>query len=103
MSLCQCLTELVSACFTGLWVQSFERQDALEEIAHMCRQENWRLAVWDIEKGLRVPGQGNGQAIDAGGSDPLAAIRSINALASAESSAILVLINFHRFLQSAEI
>jgi hypothetical protein len=103
MSLSQRLAELVSACFTGLWVQSFERQDALAEIAQMCHQENWQLAVWDIEKGLRVPGQGNGSTIDAGGSDPLAAIRSINALASADSSAILVLVNFHRFLQSAEI
>ena len=37
-----------------------------------------------------------------GGNDPLAAIRSINALASADSSAILVLVNFHRFLSSAE-
>ena len=40
---------------------------------------------------------------DAGGSDPLAAIRSINALASADSSAILVLANFHRFLSRPEI
>ena len=103
MSLSQRLTELISACFTGLWVQSFERHDALEEIAQMCRQENWRLSVWDIEKGLRVPSQGNAQAIDTGGNDPLAAIRSINALASADSSAVLVLVNFHRFLQSAEI
>ena len=39
----QRLTELISACFTGLWVQSFERQDALENIAQMCRQENWRF------------------------------------------------------------
>ena len=102
MSLSQRLAELVSACFTGLWVQSFERQDALEESLRLPPGE-LALAVWDIEKGLRVPGQGSGQAIDAGGNDPLAAIRSINALASADSSAILVLVNFHRFLQSAEI
>jgi hypothetical protein len=99
MSLLQRLAELISACFTGLWVQSFERQDALEEIARLCRQENWRLAIWDVHQGLRMPDQ----AIDAGVSDPLAAIRSLNALASADSSAILVLVNFHRFLQSAEI
>ena len=53
------------------------------EIAQMCREQNWRLAVWDIEQGLQIPGQGNGQSADAGGSDPLAAIRSINALAIA--------------------
>ena len=39
----QRLTELISACFTGLWVQLFERQDALENIAQTCRQENWRF------------------------------------------------------------
>jgi len=103
MSLSQRLAELISACFTGLWVQSYERQDALEEIAQMCRQENWRLSVWDIERGLRVPGQADSPAADAGGSDPMAAIRSINALASADNSVILVLVNFHRFLQSADI
>ena len=37
------------------------------------------------------------------GSDPLAAIRSLGALAAPDSSAVLVLVNFHRFLNSAEI
>jgi hypothetical protein len=34
---------------------------------------------------------------------PLAAIRSVNSLAGEDSSAVLVLVNFHRFLPSAEI
>jgi len=95
-----------SACFTGLWVRSFEHDEALAEIAGMCRGQNWRLAVWDIERGLQVSGQADGQPAEAGGGDPLAAIRSLNALASADSTAILailVLINFHRFLSSAEV
>jgi hypothetical protein len=37
------------------------------------------------------------------GATPLAAIRSVNALSSPDSSAILVLHNFHRFTNSAEI
>jgi len=101
MSLRQQLTEYVSACFTGLWVQSHEHDDALTEIAQLCRDQQWQLAVWDIEQGLQLPGQ-NGEG-DATGGDPLAAIRSVNALASADSSAILVLRNFHRFMNSAEI
>ncbi len=40
------LVEYVSACFTGLWVQSHEHPDALTEIARMCREEKWRLAVF---------------------------------------------------------
>ena len=59
MTLTQRLTEYISACFTGLWVQSHEHDDALAEIAQMCRQENWRLSVWDIERGLQVPGGPN--------------------------------------------
>jgi len=103
MSLSQHLTEYISACFTGLWVLSHEHDDALAEIAQMCRDQQWRLAVFDIERGLQLPGQASGQPAEAGGNDPLAAIRAVNALASADSSAVLVLVNFHRLLQSAEI
>ena len=100
MSLSDNLREYISACFTGLWVESHEHPDALTEMAELCREETWRLATWDIEQGLQIPGQ---ETTESGGSDPLAAIRSINALASPESSAILVLQNFHKFLNSPEI
>lgn len=101
MTLSERLVEYVSACFTGLWIQSFEHEDALREIARMCHDQDWKLAVWDVAQGLQIPG--SDEATDTGGSDPLAAIRSINALATPDSSAILVLANFHRFLDSAEI
>ena len=103
MQLVNQLSEYVRACFTGLWVQSHEHDDALAEIAELCRQENWRLATWDVDQGLNIPGQQSEGDSDTGGNDPLAAIRSINALANADSSALLVLQNFHRFLNSAEI
>lgn len=103
MSLTLRLSEYISACFTGLWVQSHEHDDALAEIAQMCRDNQWRLAIWDVERGLHLPGQAHGQAADAGGNDPLAAIRSLNAMASADSSALLVMVNAHRFMQSAEV
>ena len=103
MSLTERLAEYVSACFTALWVQSHERDDALREIAQLCRQQQWRLAVWDVDRGLQLPGQDRAQQLDAGGNDPLAAIRAVSALASPDGSAILVLVNFHRFLNSPEI
>ena len=99
MSLTQQLGEYVRACFTGIWIESHEHQDALLAIAQLCRQEDWRLATWNIEEGLRVPGMES----DAGGSDPLTAIRRLNSLATPAGTAILVLQNFHRFIQSAEI
>jgi hypothetical protein len=33
------LAEYVSACFTGLSVQSHEQEEALREIAKMCRKQ----------------------------------------------------------------
>ncbi|MDB5334590.1 MAG: ftsH2 3, partial [Planctomycetaceae bacterium] len=101
MTLTERLSELVRACFTGLWIESHEHQDAQAEIAKLCHQENWRLAVWNIERGLSIAGQPETEP--TGGQDPLAAIRSLSALSSQDSSAILVLENFHRFLSSAEI
>ena len=94
------LTEYVRACFTGIWIESHEHQDALTEIAQLCRDQQWQLATWDIESGLNVPDQPEQDTL---GNGPLTAIRSINALASPDGTAILVLQNFHRFLQSAEV
>eukprot|EP00913_Durusdinium_trenchii_P010894 g10223.t1 len=100
MMLAEPLREYIRACFTGLWIESHEHQDALTEIARVCRLEEWRLAVWDIDQGLQFPGQ---DTSESSGGDPLAAIRSINALAEPNSSAILVLQNFHKFLNSPEV
>ena len=101
MSLKQQLTEYIAACFTGLWIESHEHEDAISEIAQLCRDENWRLATWDIAAGLHVSGQSD-QAENSA-ADPLAAISAVNALASPEGSALLVLRNFHKFLGSPEI
>ncbi len=101
MTLSERLVEYISACFTAIWVQTCEHEDALREIAQMCRDQDWRIAMWDVDRGLQIPG--DEQPADAGGNDPLAAIRAINALAAPNSSALLVLDNFHRFLQSAEV
>jgi hypothetical protein len=101
MPLSERLSEYVQACFTGIWIESHEHEDALQEIAQLCQQERCRLAVWDLEQGLRL--NGAQPAAEGTGNDPLAAIRSVNSLAAEDSSAVLVLVNFHRFLQSAEI
>ena len=99
MTLTERLGEYVRACFTGIWIESHEHQDAIVAIAQLCHQEDWRLATWDIEQGLRVPGTD----VEAGSNDPLGAIRAVNTLATPDGTAVLVLQNFHRFLQSAEI
>jgi len=102
MSLATLLNEHVRACFSGIVIESHEHEDALTEIAGLCRQENWRLAVWDIDRGLQIASPSS-ESDDAGGNDPLAAIRALSSLASSDSAALLIMVNFHRFMQSAEI
>jgi len=96
------LAEYVRACFTGLWIQSHEHEDALQDVTRLCVTEGWRLAVWDLEHGMRVPGH-PACGDDLGAADPLAAVRSLTGLAEPDSTSLLVLVNYHRFLQSAEI
>ena len=99
MTLTTRLREYVAAAFTGIYIQSHEHPDALREIAQLCRDEKWALATWDVDHGLQVAGHAAANTA----SDPVAAIRSINGLATKDGSALLVLSNFHRFLQSTEI
>ena len=75
MMLSQNLREYVSACFTGIWIQSHEHSDALHEIAQLCRAEKWALATWDVDRGLTAGGHAVATA-----SDPVAAIKSVNTL-----------------------
>ena len=62
MTLAERLSEYVRACFTGIWVQSFEHDDAIVEIARLCRQQRWSLATWDIDRGLSVAGRDEGSS-----------------------------------------
>ena len=98
MKLSDSLLEYVRACFTGIWIQTHEPDDALAEIGGLCREQGWTLATWDIDRGLRIAGSTENAA-----ADPLAAVRAVGALAQAEGAGILALANFHRFLGSAEI
>ena len=54
------------------------------------------MAVWDIDRGLQA-----GEAAAPGTSDPVAAIKTLSSMASTDGAGLLVLPNFHRFLQSA--
>ncbi|QDV55349.1 AAA family ATPase [Rosistilla oblonga] len=101
MKLSDRLVELVKACFTGIWIESQEHEDAIMEIVKMCREHQWRLASWDIDAGLCVLG-GDNFEVDQG-ADPLAAIRASRSFASDDKPSIVILRNFHRFLGSAEI
>lgn len=98
MSLTSRLDELLRACFSGVWVETHEPDDALAEIAILCRQQSWGLATWDVARGLEVNGVAQTDA-----PDPLAAILALKSLGNGEVPFILVLRNFHRFLGPAEV
>jgi hypothetical protein len=102
VQLAEQLYDYINAAFTGLWVCTHEADEAEREIMQHAREHQWRVAVWDVARGLRVPGAAENPAPDGGG-DPLAALRSLAALADPNGTAVLLLHNFHRFLTSPEI
>ncbi len=83
-SLTQTLCNYIAACFSGLWIETFESDEAIKEIETMCRNENWNMTTWDISMG-----------------DPLSAVSS--ATRQGDTPMLVVLRNFHRFLGSIEI
>ncbi len=103
MTLAERLSEFVRAAFTGLWVQSFEHDDAIAEIARLCRQQRWTLATWDIDRGLNLQGRDSESGTAVSVSDPLSAIRSLGTMANPDGTALLVLRNFNRFLNNIEV
>lgn len=94
MSLTTRMRELVDACFSGIYIHSHEHEDAISELAILCGAEEWRLSTWDIDRGMSP-------AI-ADGDDPLETIHAFQRNEQ-EGTHVLILRNFHRFLQSAEI
>ena len=93
------LSEYIRACFTGIWITSHEQHEAIQEIAELCRDEQWQLACWNIETGMSIGGEHTNES----GADPLVAIRSVKSLSASDATTVLVVQNFHRFMQSPEI
>lgn len=103
MNLTDQLTDFIRAAFSGLWVTSHEPDEAEREIVQLARQRKWKVATWDIANGLRVPGSPSNASPETGAGDPLAALRALPALADRNSTALLLLHNFHRYLANPEV
>lgn len=108
MSLVQQLIDYINAAFCGLWIQTQEPDEAERELIEQARQARWGLIVWDLARGLRFP-TGHEMSLEA--NDPVSVLRALPSLAPAETpvsngepaTTVLLLPNFHRFLQSPEI
>ena len=99
MTLRNRISELVAACFTGIWVESQEHSEAIAEIAGLCREEGWQLRVWNLDQGLTT-----GSATEtSAAADPLTALRTLNSVPIDDSTTILIMQNLHRFVASTEI
>src|SRR5262245_27630620 len=103
MQLAEQLTDYVHAAFTGLWIQSSEADEAEREIVQHARQQGWADAVWDVAGGLRLPASPGTFHPEAGPGDPLAALRALPTLAQRDGTTLLLLHNFHRFLNNPEV
>ncbi len=103
MNLADQLTDYVHAAFSGLWVQTSEPDEAEREIVQLARQQKWRLAVWDVAGGIRLPTAPQTAATEVGAGDPLAALRALPTLASSNGTALLLLHHFHKFFNNPEV
>ncbi|MEX2170060.1 MAG: hypothetical protein WD851_12185 [Pirellulales bacterium] len=45
MNLSAELGPYMRACYTGIWIRTFEPNEALRSMAAMCREEAWNLAT----------------------------------------------------------
>lgn len=102
MPLSDQLNDYINAAFTGLWVETHEPDEAEREILQHARNRQWRIAVWDVARGVRLPGA-EGSATDAGSGDPLTALHSVTATTDPNGTSLLLLHNFHKFLTSPEV
>ncbi len=96
----QRMSELIRACFTGVWIKSYEPDDAIAELTQLCRSENWSLMTWDIAQGLKSNGD---QPTASDAIDPIGAVKALSAITNDDIPTILVLRSYHRFIGSGEI
>lgn len=97
------LEDYIAAAYTGLWIVSSEPDEVEREIGRLAREQEWKLGVWDIARGVRFPLEQNGQTADVSGGDPLVPLRALSTLGSREGTAIMILHNYHRFLANPEV
>ena len=100
-SLAEELFDHIAACFSGIWIQSYEHTDAIADIAALSRDNEWELSTWDVCHGLSAGNPEPDESHET--TDPLSVLKNFGVTSSAHQPSLLVLKNFHRFLGNAEI
>jgi ATP-dependent 26S proteasome regulatory subunit len=110
MTLQDMFRDCVAAGCSGIWLESYEHEDAAEPIVAACREYGWELGFWDVASGVMTaeqftspethPGEeGSGQTIQGAGS-AIAALNSLQKQVSTKGRAddarlIMVMRNLH--------
>ena len=89
------LHELISACFTGIWVQTNEPTEATRDLTTLCRGEGWRLGVWDCDRGMTFPLEQIAIPGVTETQDPLAVIRALPQVAQGAGTTLVVFESLH--------
>ena len=88
------LHELISACFTGIWIQTHEPHEAAREITDLCGAESWRLGIWNCDSGVQFPIE---QIAISGVTEtqaPLAVIRALPLVSQGSGTTVFVIRRF---------
>jgi len=110
MSLAEVVSEHVKAAFAGMWIQSHEHEDAIEELQRMCaarERSDWTVCHWDLQRGLLGHPEILDQQIVQDSKNPKTGVffEKPQALLDAfpriardseKSCTLLVLVNFHK-------
>jgi hypothetical protein len=83
------IKELIRAGFAGIWVETWEPDEAGKEILALASQETWEASEWDVDRGASSTGAGKG--------DPLAALEIIKRNGGVK---IVSLMNYHHFIKN---
>ena len=99
MSLASEVWELVRAGFSGVWVETHEPSEAILELSTLGREHGLQVIAWNLDAGMRTIA---GDVVANEAADPLTAVRALGAIPG-DQSTVLLLENFHRFIDSPEV
>ena len=96
------VTESIQAGFSGMWVRSYEHDEAVRELQQMCDSTEWLLYYWDVAKGFVNPADVEPEMVGSpGGIQTLVqAIKALDNFSEYDSNVILVIPNLHLYIDS---
>lgn len=97
-SLGEMIVPYVEAGFAGLYLLTREPEEAEREVFRACRENDWLCRAWDAAQGVRYLTEGK---VEPGKTAPPAALGFQGSQLDGEDQATLVVLhNFHRFLDN---